>query len=264
MEAVVNQALCDVHRVHAVLLLDGVAKDNFVHGRQRIREREDTLEMLANVVRIQHGVFGCLADARTVRKNVRERAHQHAEVAGERLDSPDRVRPVLFERQLSACFLDKNRDWPERLEDLLHRDGSGAGASAAMRRRERLVQIQMHHVYAKIAGPRYASERIHIRPVHVEQCALRVKNRGNVRDALFEDAQRRWVRDHQCGYIFRHELAQLFGIDLPVRVRLDVFDLVTRDDGCRGIGAVRRVRDQHLFASVPLRFKIRANQQQPG
>ena len=76
----------------------------------------------------------------------------------------------------------------------------------------------MHHVDAKIAGPRDTRQRVHVRPVHVEQCALGVKNLGNIRDALLENAQGRRVRDHQCGHVFGHKLAQLFDIDLPFGV----------------------------------------------
>ena len=45
-----------------------------------------------------------------------------------------------------------------------------------MRRRERLVQVQVHHVDAEIAGRVDAHQRVHVRAVHVEQGALGVQD----------------------------------------------------------------------------------------
>ena len=59
-----------------------------------------------------------------------------------------------------------------------------------MRRRKGLVQVQVHHVDAEIAGPRDACQRVHVGAVHVEQRAALVQDFGNFRDALFEHAER--------------------------------------------------------------------------
>ena len=86
-----------------------------------------------------------------------------------------------------------------------------------MRSGKCLVQIQVHHVHAEIAGARHAGERVHVRAVHVKQSAALVQDRGNFRDALFENAERAGIREHQRGHIFGSEFAQVIGIDLAAR-----------------------------------------------
>ena len=72
------------------------------------------------------------------------------------------------------------RSRQERLEHLLHGDRTRAGTAAAVRRRERLVQIQVHHVDAEIARARDADQRVHVRAVHVDQRALGVQDLGDL------------------------------------------------------------------------------------
>ena len=59
---------------------------------------------------------------------------------------------------------------------LLHGHRAAARTAAAVRRGERLVQIQVHHVHAEIAGPRDAHQRVHIGAIHVEQRALAMQD----------------------------------------------------------------------------------------
>ena len=131
-----------------------------------------------------------------------------------------------------------------------------------MRSRKRLVQIQVHHVDAKIAGPRHSGERVHVRAVHVQQRALRVQNLRDLRNSFFENPQRRWIGDHQRRDIFGDEFAQFIDVDLPVRFRLDVLHFVAGDHRSGGICAVRRIGNQNLLARIALLFEIGANQQQ--
>jgi len=60
VEAVVDQALGNVHRAHAFLGLHFVAEDNFVHGWRGIRQIVSALETFANVVGVQHRVLSGL------------------------------------------------------------------------------------------------------------------------------------------------------------------------------------------------------------
>ena len=90
MEAVIDQALCDIARAHALPRLALVAEDDFVHVRQRVRQVEERLQLLADVVGIEHGVHGGGAQSvAAVRQDVGQRAHQHAEVSVERFDFAD-------------------------------------------------------------------------------------------------------------------------------------------------------------------------------
>ena len=49
-----------------------------------------------------------------------------------------------------------------------HRHRAGARTAAAVRRREGLVQVEVHHVDAEIARPGDADERVHVGAVHVD------------------------------------------------------------------------------------------------
>ena len=82
-----------------------------------------------------------------------------------------------------------------------------------MRRRKRLVQIDVHHVDAEIAGPRDADQRVHVGAVHVEHGAFFVQNFGHARDVIFEHAERVRVGDHQRGHVTGDQLFQRAEID---------------------------------------------------
>ena len=86
---------------------------------------------------------------------------------------------------------------------LLARHRAGAGAAAAVRRGEGLVQVEVHDVHAEIAGARLADERVHVGAVHVEERALGVEDVGDLVDLALEDAERVRVGEHQRGDVCR-------------------------------------------------------------
>ena len=131
-----------------------------------------------------------------------------------------------------------------------------------MRRGERLVQVEVHDVHAEIAGTRFADERVHVGAVHVEQATLGVKNFGDVVDLVFEYAQRVRVGEHQRGDVVIHLGFEGRDVDHAARVRLQILDGVARDGGGGGIGAVRRVGNEHLFAGISLGLVIGARDEQ--
>ena len=239
-----------------------VAENNFVHGGQGIGQVENAFEMLANVVCVEDRVFRGLTHAGAVRENVGERADQDAEISAEGFDSADGVRADLFEREASAFFFDENRHRAEGLENFLHRHRAGAGTAAAVGRRESFVQVEVHHVDAEIAGARDAGQRVHVGAVHIEKRALVVQNFCDFRDALFEDAERRGIGDHQRGDVCGDEVAQFIDVDLAVRFGLDVFDFVAGDDRGGGIRSVRRVGNQNFLARVAVFLVIGADQEE--
>src|SRR4030095_12512323 len=97
MKSIVDQPLGDIHGVHAVALLDGVAEDNFVHGGQGVGQIEKAFEASADVVCVEHSVFGGLPHAGAVGENVGERADEHAKVSSERANLADRIRTNLLQ-----------------------------------------------------------------------------------------------------------------------------------------------------------------------
>ena len=205
MKAVVNQPLGDIHGIHAVLLLKRVAEDYFMHRGQRIRQVVNAFEVPANVIRIQHGVFRRLAHARPVRKNVRQRANQHAEIAAKRLHAANRVRPHWLERQPTALFFHEDGHGTKRLENLFHRHRTCTWSTTAVRGRKRLVQVQVHNVRPEIAWARDSRERVHVGAVQVEQRAFGVQDLRNLGEVLFVNTQRRGIGDHQGRDIFGHQ-----------------------------------------------------------
>src|SRR5262249_2839981 len=184
------EALGDVHRVDAVASLNGVAENDFVHGRQGIGQVENAFEMFADVVGIEHGIFGCLADARAVGEDVGERADKDAEVSAEGADLADGRGTNDFKRELASIFFYENGNWTERLKDLLHGDRAGARAASTVRRAEGFVQVEGHDVHAEIVGSSDSSKGVHVGAVHVEQRAFGVEYVGDLRDAFFENAER--------------------------------------------------------------------------
>ena len=88
------------------------------------------------------------------------------------------------------------------------------------------MQIQMHHIHAKITRPRLAHQRIHVRAIHVQQRALRMQNVRNLVNLALEHANRRRIRQHQRGGIFIDHPLQLSDIHHALRIRLQVRNLI--------------------------------------
>ena len=82
-----------------------------------------------------------------------------------------------------------------------HRDGARAGAPAAVRGRERLVQVEVHDVEAHVAGAHDTEDRVQVRAVVVEQAADLVDGRGDRVDLLFEEPERVRVREHDARHV---------------------------------------------------------------
>ena len=133
-----------------------------------------------------------------------------------------------------------------------------------MRRRERLVQVQVHHVGAEVAGTHLADQRVHVGAVHVKQRALGVQHFGDLVDLLLKHAQRVGIGEHQRGHIFVDLRHQRRDVHHAGGIRLQVLDRVAGHRRGRRIGAVRRIWNQHLLARIALRLQIRAHQQNAG
>ena len=66
----------------------------------------------------------------------------------------------------------------------MNADRARARAAAAVRRRERLVQVELHDVDARVAGARLAEHRVHVRAVAVHEAALFVHDVGDLAELL--------------------------------------------------------------------------------
>ena len=85
-----------------------------------------------------------------------------------------------------------------RREVRLGRDRPDARSAAAVRDRERLVQVQVRHVAAEVAEARVAEQRVEVRAVDVHLAARIVHGLGDLEHVVLVHAVRRRVRDHQA------------------------------------------------------------------
>ena len=92
VEAVVDHALAHVAGLDAIFGLELVGEDDLVEGGGLVGEIEGVGELGAEVVGVEDGVFGGLAEAvGAVGEDVGEGADEHAEVAVEHADAARRM-----------------------------------------------------------------------------------------------------------------------------------------------------------------------------
>ena len=163
------------------------------------------------------------------------------------------------------AVLDDHRDRQERLEDVAHGDRAAAGAAAAVRLRERLVQVDVHDVEAHVARPRDAADRVQVRAVVVHERADAAEDVADLLDVLVEEAERRRVREHEAGGVLVDLAAQVLDVDVAARVGLHGRQLVARHRHARRVRAVRRVGDHDLPALLVLSLvrEVRVEEHQP-
>ena len=94
------------------------------------------------------------------------------------LPTNERIRPIdvgrsptRSSRKRAVGLAEDARRGQERLELLADRDRPGAGTAAAVRRRERLVRVDVHDVEAGLAGLEPAEDGVEVRAVHVGERA---------------------------------------------------------------------------------------------
>ena len=74
-----------------------------MHGSGFVGELVEVFNAVANVVRVEDGVFGGLPQAvGTVGEDVRQRADEHAGVAVEGADPANRLRPIILPGELAV------------------------------------------------------------------------------------------------------------------------------------------------------------------
>ena len=135
----------------------------------------------------------------------------------------------------------------ERREVRRDADRAHARSPAAVRDRERLVQVQMADVGPDVAGSRQADLGVHVRAVHVDLAAGLVDEAADLDDRLLEHAVRARVGDHQgpeVRGVGRDLGPEVVEVDVAVRVGGHDDHPVAGHDRARGVRAVGRGRDQ--------------------
>ena len=170
-------------------------------------------------------------------------------------------------REISLTFLhdpyDGRRQEVHKMR--CYSDGTRAGSAATVRDRERLVQVEVHHVEAQVARADNPKQRVEVRTVAVHQAAAAVYQLNDLFDVLIEETERVRVREHHAND--RIVTGGFEGLEVHVAafVRWD------RDDGHAhhadrgGVRPMRRVGNQHLGAfRVAARLMISAHHQHTG
>ena len=195
----------------------------------------------------------------------RVRADEDAERPGEPAHLADRLGSVEVEAERIAVA-DDLRHGEERLERVADDDRPTARPTAAVRLRERLVQVDVDDVEAHVARARDAADGVQVRAVVVHERADRVEDARDLLDVLVEQAERRRVRDHQPRGVLVDLAAQVLDVDVPARVGLDRRDLVAGHRHRGRVRAVRAVGDHDLAPLLVLAAlgEVRAHQQEAG
>ena len=149
----------------------------------------------------------------------------------------------------------------------LGRHRSDAGSPAAVRDRERLVQVQVRHVATEVAEAGETDECVHVRAVDVDLSARLVHGRADVDDIVLVHTVGRGVGDHERGErigVRRDLRAQITKVDVARLVARDDDDAHAREHGRRRVRAVRRRRDEaDLALQVAAVMVVPTDREQP-
>ena len=136
----------------------------------------------------------------------------------------------------------------ELLQALAHTDGTVARTTAAMRRGEGLVEVDVHHVEAHVARTGHTEDRVEVGTIIIEERAAGVDELGDLGNLLLEEAQRVGVGHHDGGDVIAQERFEVLDIDEALGGALHLDDIQSADGSRGGVGAMGRIGDDHLRA----------------
>ena len=108
----------------------------------------------------------------------------------------------------------------------------------------------MHDVDAHFAHRRNAEQSIHIGTIEIDEAPALVHQVGDGTNILFEDAQGVRVGHHDCSDVLGHRRRHRVQTHVPLWPRLQRHNTVAVEGAARGIGAVRRIGDEHFLTWV--------------
>ena len=219
MIAVVEQALGHIHRGDTGGLILQAVEHELMAAEAVDGQFVDILERLLDVVGIECG----------------ERTHQLQLLATQRED----IGIGAHHHRIVALI--RRHEGEELLQTLAHTDRTTARTATAMRRGERLVEIDVHHVEAHIAWAAGTEHGVQIGTIVIHQATAVVDETRYRGDARLEEAERIGIgHHHRCdlGPLLSDDALQILDIDGTVGLRLHLDDLESAD-GCRsGVRAV--------------------------
>ena len=136
-------------------------------------------------------------------------------------DPADRQGSLVVTLQPEGTVCLAHDEWPRQEGRQVggHGDGAGTRSAAAVGRRERLVEVEMHDVEAGCAGPEAAQHGIHVGAVHVRQRTGGMDGLEELDDVGLEEPQRRRVREHDGRRPRTERAAQCLEVHPAVRSR---------------------------------------------
>ena len=139
-------------------------------------------------------------------------------------------------------------DWEIFLQEICDNNGPGARPTAAVRRGESFMQVDVHDIKTKISWFYDAEQSIEICAIPINQSARVMDDPVDFYDLLFKQSKRVWVGEHQSSSGVIACFCQCFAIHISAPIRGDVIDLETCHVGSRWVSSVCGIRDQDFCA----------------
>ena len=129
----------------------------------------------------------------------------------------------------------------EGFQALSYTNGACTRSSTAMRSRECLVQIDMHHIKAHVTRAGSTQHGVQVGTVIVHQAASSMHQFLNLGNLLLEESQRIGVGHHHSGNLramLSQQFLQGFHIHGAVVQRLHLYDVQSTDSSAGRVGSV--------------------------
>ena len=177
MIAIVKQSLGHIHRGNTSALILQAIEDELMTTNGVDRQFIDILQRLLDVVGIERCQRTNMLNLLTTqREDIGVGTHHHAKIA-------------VIGRHLRE----------ERLQTFAHAHRTSTRTTTAMRRRERLVQVDVHHVEPHIARTTRTQHGIQVSPVVIHQATTVVDEFRNLWDMCLEETEGVRIGHHHSG-----------------------------------------------------------------
>ena len=164
--------------------------------------------------------------------------------------------PAARSHEALALTAHDSRAGQERRERRAHRVGAGTRAAAAVRRAERLVQVEVADVEAGVAGTGDAEDAVGVRLVVRGERADAVRGVDALLDRRVVDAGVLGVGDHDRRRARRERPLQCLEVGVAVGVGVEGDDVVSRRLRCRGVRRVAEDRRDDLATLLALAVRL--------
>ena len=178
MITLVDHRLGEIERGDAAAFQEAIVEQRLVHaGAFAEGCAHHVLERGQDIVGRKHRILARLAHAiAAMAQHVGESTGEHAHLAMEGAHAAEGLRALRrFRTSLDQAealgVMHQQRQRREGRQTLRQHYRTGAGATAAMRRRESLVQVDVHGVDAQIARPHLAGDGVEVGTVAIEIAA---------------------------------------------------------------------------------------------